>query len=143
MTINAPKRSMLDSIRQAIRDHEIHFVRFEQADLHGISRSKTVPVGCFTDYVENGLNFYGGLLGLDVQSMVPAGTGYAEEVAFADHCTVPDLATFTVLPWVPHTASITVDPYWYDGTPAMASPRLLLKKIIDTFDEMGIICRLG
>jgi len=143
MTMNAPQQSMLDSIKKAIRDCEIHFIRFEQADLHGISRSKTVPVGCFMDYVENGLNFYGGLLGLDVQSMVPSGTGYAEEVAFADHCTVPDLATFTVLPWVPNTASITVDPYWYDGTPAMASPRLLLKKIIDAFDEMGYICRLG
>jgi glutamine synthetase len=139
-----PSRSQsIDGIKKTIRDHDIHFIRFEQADLHGVSRSKIVPVGCFMDYVDNGLNFYGGLLGLDIQSMVPTGTGYAEEVAYADHCTVPDLSTFTVLPWVPHTANITVDPYWYDGTPAMASPRLLLKKIIDAFDAMGYICRLG
>lgn len=137
------KKQSLDSIKKSIRDHEIQFIRFEQADLHGVSRSKTVPVGCFLDYVENGLNFYGGLLGLDIQSMVPSGTGYAEEVAFADHCTVPDLSTFTVLPWVPNTANITIDPYWYDGAPAMASPRLLLKKILDAFDSMGYICRLG
>jgi glutamine synthetase len=139
-----PSRSQsIDGIKKTIRDQDIHFIRFEQADLHGVSRSKIVPVGCFMDYVENGLNFYGGLLGLDIQSMVPTGTGYAEEVAYADHCTVPDLSTFTVLPWVPNTANITVDPYWYDGTPAMASPRLLLKKIIDAFDSMGYICRLG
>ncbi|MHC1711328.1 MAG: glutamine synthetase family protein [Solidesulfovibrio sp.] len=139
-----PSRSQsIDGIKKTIRDHDIHFIRFEQADLHGVSRSKIVPVGCFMDYVDNGLNFYGGLLGLDIQSMVPTGTGYAEEVAYADHCTVPDLSTFTVLPWVPNTANITVDPYWYDGTPAMASPRLLLKKIIDAFDAMGYICRLG
>jgi glutamine synthetase len=143
MTTNASNNGTLESIKKSIRDHAIDFIRFEQADLYGVSRSKTVPVGCFMDYIENGLNFYGGLLGLDIQSMVPTGTGYAEEVAFADHCTIPDLSTFTVLPWVPNTANITIDPYWYDGTPAMASPRLLLKKIIDTFDEMGYICRLG
>lgn len=133
----------IDAIKKSIRDHNIQFVRFEQADLHGVSRSKTVPVNSFMDYLDNGLNFYGGLLGLDIQSMVPTGTGYAEEVSFADHCTVPDLSTFHILPWVPNTANITVDPYWYDGTPAMASPRLLLKKIINDFDEMGYICRLG
>jgi glutamine synthetase len=110
MTMPQSRPHILYSIKKTIRDHDIQFVRFEQADLHGVSRSKTVPVGCFTDYVENGLNFYGGLLGLDIQSMVPTGTGYAEEVAFADHCTVPDLSTFTVLPWVEHTANITVDP---------------------------------
>ncbi|BBO91244.1 glutamine synthetase family protein [Desulfosarcina ovata] len=134
---------ILNSIKKRIRDNDIHFIRFEQADLHGVSRSKTVPVGCFTDYIDNGLNFYGGLLGLDIQSMVPTGTGYAEEVAFADHCTIPDLSTFTILPWVPNTANITIDPYWYDGSPAMASPRLLLKKILNEFDAMGYICRLG
>lgn len=137
------RRSTIDSIKKEIRDNDIHFIRFEQADLYGVSRSKTVPVGCFMDYIESGLNFYGGLLGLDIQSMVPTGTGYAEEVAFADHCTIPDLSTFKVLPWVPHTANVTIDPFWYDGTPAMASPRLLLKKIIDEFYEMGYICRLG
>ena len=141
--MSLPETPSIDSIKKQIRDNDIEFVRFEQADLHGVSRSKTVPVGCFMDYIDNGLNFYGGLLGLDVQSKVLTGTGYAEEVAFADHCTVPDLSTFRVLPWVPNTANITVDPYWYDGSPAMASPRLLLKKIIDQFDDMGYICRLG
>jgi len=134
---------MIESIRKTIRDHKIEFVRFEQADLYGVSRSKTVPVGCFMDYVDNGLNFYGGLLGLDIQSMVPTGTGYAEEVAYEDHCTKPDLSTFAILPWVSNTANITVDPYWYDGRPALASPRLLLKQIIDEFDRLGYICRLG
>ncbi len=133
----------IEQIMKTIRDHDIHFIRFEQADLHGISRSKTVPIGNFLNYLEDGLNFYGGLLGLDVQSLVPSGTGCAEEVCFADHLTVPDLSTFTVLPWVPNTANITVDPFWYDGSPSMASPRLLLKKIINDFDEMGYVCRLG
>jgi glutamine synthetase len=75
--------------------------------------------------------------------LVPAGTGYGEEVAYADHCTVPDISTFRILPWVPDTAGIIVDPYWYDGSPAMASPRLLLKNLLNRFDELGYICRMG
>jgi glutamine synthetase len=139
-----PSRTdVLDDIKKEIRDHHIEFIRFEQADLHGVSRSKTVPVGSFMSYMDNGLNFYGGLLGLDIQSLVPCGTGYAEEVAYADHCTVPDISTFQVLPWVPNTAKVIVDPYWYDGSPAMASPRLLLKKLLNSFNETGYICRLG
>ncbi|MBE0582668.1 MAG: glutamine synthetase, partial [Desulfofustis sp.] len=143
MTAPIPGINNIETIKKAVRDHGIEFIRFEQADLHGVSRSKTVPVGCFMDYIDNGLNFYGGLLGLDIQSMVPSGTGYAEEVAFEDHCTRPDLSTFTILPWVENTANITVDPYWYDGRPAMASPRLLLKRIIDEYDDLGYTCRLG
>jgi glutamine synthetase len=133
----------IGDIEQEIKDKDIEFVRFEQSDMNGISRSKTVPLGSFMEYMEDGLNFYGGLLGLDIQSMVPAGTGYAEEIAFADQRVRPDLSTFTALPWIPNTAKITVDPYWYDGTPAMASPRLQLKRLIEEFDKLGYICRLG
>lgn len=143
MTTPSQNTIYLESIQKQIQDNDIEFIRFEQADLNGVSRSKTVPVESFLDYVENGLNFYGGLLGLDVQSMVPSGTGYAEEVAFEDHLTVPDLSTFTVLPWAPNTANVIIDPYWYDGTPAMASPRLLLKQILEEYDKLGYICRLG
>jgi glutamine synthetase len=56
---------------------------------------------------------------------------------------VPDIQTFRVLPWVANTANIIVDPHWYDGSPAMASPRLLLKKLLNRFDELGYICRMG
>lgn len=137
------KTTLLKSVEKQIRDHDIKFVRFEQFDLYGVSRSKTVPVDSFVSYVENGLNFYGGLLGLDIQSLVPSGTGYAEEVSYADHLTVPDLSTFMVLPWVPNTARVIIDPYWYDGTPAMASPRLMLKKLLEEYAKLGYTVRMG
>lgn len=137
------KANMLLNIEKQIQANNIQFIRFEQFDLYGVSRSKTVPIETFMSYVENGLNFYGGLLGLDIQSMVPSGTGYAEEVAYADQLMVPDLSTFKVLPWVPNTARVIIDPYWYDGTPAMASPRLVLKKLVDEYAKLGYTCRMG
>jgi glutamine synthetase len=140
---NPVKPTLLKSVEKQIRDHEIKYVRFEQFDLYGASRSKTVPIDSFIDYVENGLNFYGGLLGLDIQSLVPSGTGYGEEVSFADHLTVPDLSTFMVLPWAPNTARVIIDPHWYDGTPAMASPRLMLKKLLAEYAKLGYTVRMG
>lgn len=140
---SSKESNLISNVEKLIQENDIQFVRFEQFDLYGVSRSKTVPVETFMSYVENGLNFYGGLLGLDIQSLVPSGTGYAEEVNYADQLVRPDLSTFMVLPWVPKTARVIVDPYWYDGSPAMASPRLLLKKIIEEYKKLGYTCRFG
>ena len=44
----------------------VEFVRFEQSDTHGISRSKTVPTRHFRHFAESGLNFLLGQLGFDL-----------------------------------------------------------------------------
>ena len=52
---------------------QIEYLRFELPDMHGVSRSKTVPVDKVEAYARSGLNFYGGVLGLDTSSnVVPA-----------------------------------------------------------------------
>src|SRR5260370_40998408 len=37
---------------------DYQYVRFEQSDLHGLSRSKTIPVPHFRSFAEHGLNFF-------------------------------------------------------------------------------------
>lgn len=39
--------SAMEQIKQQIARENINFVRFEATDLHGVSRSKTVPVRFF------------------------------------------------------------------------------------------------
>ena len=56
----------------------IEFLRFELPDLHGISRSKMVPLPAVEGYARKGLNMYGGILGLDTASNVISGTGLNE-----------------------------------------------------------------
>src|SRR5579859_5718200 len=104
------------------------FVRFVQTDLHGMSRSKTVPVRHFQRYAENGLNFFGGLLGLDLQAGVAMGTGYMDERRFADQLIRPDLETIAPVPWLPDTARVLCEPHWYSGEPAQAGPRYLMRR---------------
>jgi len=119
------------------------YVRFEQPDLHGMSRSKTVPARHFRRYAEQGLNFLGGLLGLDAQGGVAPGSGYLEERNFADSLIFPDLATLAAVPWAERTARVLADPRWYDGEPLQAAPRHLARVQIQRLAGLGYELRSG
>jgi glutamine synthetase len=121
----------------------VEYVRFEQPDLHGLSRSKTVPVRHFHHYAEHGLNFLGGLLGLDAQGGVVPGTGYLEEHNFADSRVFPDLGTLAPVPWAERTARVLADPRWYDGQPLQAAPRHLARSQLERLEELGYTLRSG
>lgn len=127
----------LTEIETQIAEAGIEFVRFEQTDTHGIARSKTIPVRHFRRFAEAGLNFLLGQLGFDVQAGVAPGTGYLEELGFPDSRIKPDLDTFHVLPWADKTARILCEPYYLDGRPAMAAPRLVARKLLDELAGLG------
>src|SRR5690242_15986898 len=115
----------------------VEFVRFEQTDTHGISRSKTIPINHVREFAEGGLNFLLGQLGFDVQAGVAPGTGYLEELGFPDSRIVPDLSTYQVLPWADRTARLLCEPYYTDGRPAMAAPRVLTRKLLSELEGKG------
>src|SRR5262249_46842500 len=117
----------IQGVEERLAAEEFEYVRFEQPDLHGLSRSKTVPLRHFRHFAENGLNFLGGLLGLAVQGGVASGTGYLEERNFADSLIFPDLAPVAPVPWAERTARVLADPRWYGGEPLQASPRHLAR----------------
>ncbi|MBV9280929.1 MAG: glutamine synthetase [Chloroflexi bacterium] len=133
----------LEAAERFFEDGGFDFVRFEQTDLHGMSRSKTVPVRHFWHFAEHGLNFFGGLLGLDLQAGVAPGTGYMDERNFQDQLVWPQLETLAPVPWMERTARVIVEPSWYDGSPAAAGPRYLLRQMLDRLDGMGYAVRSG
>src|SRR5262249_46113781 len=126
-----------------IASEEIDYVRFEQPDLHGLSRGKTIPSRHFERFALEGLNFLGGLLGLDLQGGVASGTGYLEERNFADSLIHPDLATLRRVPWADRTARVVADPRWYDGAPLKAAPRYLAQEMLSRLTELGYTVRSG
>src|SRR5919206_2439009 len=93
----ARTKTPLASLQRQLAADGVEFVRFEQSDTHGISRSKTIPVRHVRDFAEDGLNFLLGQLGFDVQAGVAPGTGYLEELGFPDSRIRPDLSTYQVL----------------------------------------------
>jgi glutamine synthetase len=133
----------METASELIDSNRYRYVRFEQTNLHGMSVSKTVPVRHFDRFAREGLNFFGGLLGLDVQAGVPAGTGYMEERHFADQLIFPDLSTVRPVPWVDETAAVICEPRWYSGEPAKASPRWLARQMVERLQRLGYELRAG
>jgi glutamine synthetase len=119
------------------RKQGIAFVRFELPDIHGISRSKTIPIEHAPGYAERGLNMYGGTSVLDTRSDVVPGTLYHEERGYGDQLLIPDAETAAVLPWAEGTARLICDAQWYDGTPLRATPRHVFREAVDKARSMG------
>ncbi|HET8526146.1 MAG TPA: glutamine synthetase family protein [Actinomycetota bacterium] len=124
-------------ILEGWRKDGIGFVRFELPDMHGISRSKTIPIAHAADYAARGLNMYGGVSVLDARSDVVPGTLYHEEVGYGDQLLFPDPDTAQVVPWADRTARLICDAKWYDGSPLAATPRHVFRRALDKAAEMG------
>src|SRR5215813_5357762 len=119
----------VDEIKAKLDDASVEYVRFEQSDTHGISRSKTVPTRHLSHFATSGLNFLLGQLGFDVQGGVAPGTGYLEERGFPDSRIFPDLETLAILPWaeqhwqegsqwhMERTARLICEPRFQDNSP--------------------------
>jgi glutamine synthetase len=127
---------------EIIRENRIEFIRFEAPDVNGISRGKMVAVGNFERVVEKGLAMVSDVLTWDPQADVAwLGTGYAEDITFADLVFRPDLATFKVVPWADATARVLGDLFFYDGRPAMGATRHIFRHVLDLAHDMNTICR--
>src|SRR5512143_4050340 len=117
----------LAALEKRLAADGIDFVRFEQTDTHGISRSKTVPVRHLRHFAEHGLNFLLGHLGFDVQAAAAPTRASLAEMRSPASRSFPDPAAYRVLPWADHTARLLCEPRFVDGRPAMAAPRAVAR----------------
>jgi glutamine synthetase len=131
------EKASIEQVLEDWGDQGIRYVRFELPDMHGTSRSKTVPIEHAGRYAETGLNMYGGIVVLDSRSDVVPGTLYNEEVAYADQRLRPDPATAQIVPWVEATARMICDTYWDDGSPLGAAPRYVFRRVLERCHELG------
>lgn len=130
-------QKIVEQVLDEWRNAGIRYVRFELPDMHGTSRSKTVPIDHAGAYAETGLNMYGGAVVLDSRSDIVSGTLYNEEVAYADQRLRPDAATACVIPWVEATGRMICDTYWDDGRPLEAAPRHVFRRVLDRCHKLG------
>jgi glutamine synthetase len=122
---------------------QIEYLRFELPDMHGVSRSKTVPIDKVEAYARTGLNFYGGVLGLDTSSNVVPASGLHGERAYADQALFPDPESLRVVPWLEKTASVLCLGYWGDGEPQRAAPRWVLSELVKRANALGYDVMMG
>ncbi|WP_420347866.1 glutamine synthetase family protein [Pelagibius sp.] len=135
-----------DSIKDmmaALKKMDARYVRFELPDLHGVSRTKVIPVSKVEGYARKGLNFYGGTIGLDSASAVIGGCGVHEEVSYRDQQLIPDPATLRPVPWLEGTAKVICDARWGPGEPIAATPRTVLASLLNQAHKMGYDVMFG
>ncbi len=138
MTQHSQIARPLDELENFARDRGVNFLRVEIPDLHGIARSKTVPIKRLRALAESGLNFPLPPVALDVQCEAVQGTGYIEERGYPDVTLQPDFSTFAVLSYAPGTARVISDPYHAEtGEPVLAATRTVASKAFSKAASLG------
>jgi glutamine synthetase len=128
----------VDEIANRAREDGVRLVRFLYCDPCGVIRGKNVHVdrlagrmreGVGLTRAQNAINMLEQLV--DVEGMEPVG-----EVRV-----VPDPATYSVLPWVPGTASLICDQLGHDGLDWGGCTRGFLKRVLEVAERRGIRVR--
>ena len=138
------QREAAAALAQTIVASGVEVVRLGFVDLHGIVRGKTIVASELAGALENGYRITTTLLLKDtshrtVYSVFTPGAGLdMPEMQFAGDMTmVPDPATFRILPWAPHSASLLCDLYFQNGAPVPFSTRTIMKRALADLAAAG------
>lgn len=139
----AKKDAGVSALMARLEQHGIEYLRFELPDMHGTSRSKTVPIDKVEGYARSGLNFYGGIQGLDTSSNVVPASALHTQRNYADQALYPDADSFRVIPWLEKTASVVCLGYEYDGEPQRSAPRWVFSELVKQANALGYDVVMG
>jgi glutamine synthetase len=87
-----------DEVRSYIAQHGIEFVFAQFVDMHGKPSAKLVPADCLDGLLEDGAGFAGFAAG-DI----------GQQPNDPDLAAMPDVRSFTPLPWRPEVARLACD----------------------------------
>ena len=133
----------LDQTLGLFKEHGVHTVLVSMCDASGMSRVKAIPAGLFADAARNGVGYQSGVLSLDFAADFAPGTGYDFELAGGSFLLLPDSGSAFLTPWSPGTALVMGDPYFADGRPATAAPRLTLQRVLGRLAQRGFAVSWG
>ena len=135
-----PRRtpSPADRVVAAARKAGVRLVRFLYTDNGGVTRGKLTHVDGLRARMTDGIGLTLAMQAMNMLDQLASvdGLGPVGEIRL-----VPDPATFTVLPYAPNAAAMTVDMLQHDGTPWGACPRSFLKRQIAAVAEAGFSVR--
>ncbi len=133
-----PREDDITRVTELIEEHDITSVRVSLGDLHGIARGRTVPSDAFLDAVASGGTYFTNfVLAVDSACGIAPISAIDLTNGFPNWRLIPDLTTFTPLPWAPGQARVLADLYDPDGHPA-PMPRALLKRQLAQAEANGV-----
>ncbi|KAL1771693.1 lengsin [Sigmodon hispidus] len=129
--------SRMKHIKQEMAKNHLQFVRFEATDLHGVSRSKSIPAQFFQEKVIHGVFMPRGYLEL-IPNPKDNEVNHIRATCFnSDIVLIPELSTFRVLPWAERTARVICDTFTVTGEPLLTSPRYIAKRQLCQLQDAG------
>ncbi|XP_037699528.1 lengsin [Choloepus didactylus] len=129
--------SRMKHIKQEMARNRLQFVQFEAADLHGVSRSKSIPAHFFQEKVIHGVYMPRGYLEL-IPHPKDNEVNHIRATCFnSDIVLMPELSTFRVLPWAERTARVICDTFTVTGDPLLTSPRYIAKRQLNQLQDSG------
>ena len=128
----------VDRVTEAARKAGVRLVRFLYTDNGGVTRSKATHIEGLHNRIQDGIGLTVAMQAMNMLDQLAAveGMGPVGEIRL-----VPDPETFTVLPYAPHSAAMTVDMCKHDGSPWEACPRSFLKRQIAACVAAGFTVR--
>ena len=135
--IAAAEESARAEAFRRIKADSLRWVRLCMPDLHGVLRAKIVPASRFAEVARDGHPWGARLLVVDLREQLDPDTEYPYVYRQGNCQVLPDCRTFKPLPWVSDTAMVICDPYFVDGTPAVA-PRLALMGALEQAAALGL-----
>lgn len=124
----------VDAMAEALASDDISHLYVEVPDVDGVSRSKLVDADYARSHLDDGISMNVFILGVSSMTDVPEGTGWGEEIDFADGTVYPDPSTFSVLPWRDDTARVIAD-FEFRGEPVPVYTRNVLKRVLADANE--------
>ncbi len=131
----APAPDATDRIRAA-EAAGIRFVQLQFTDIIGAVKAVTIPIHQLEGSVAHGTWFDG--------SSIEGFTRIAE----SDQYLVPDMATFSEIPWQPGsgprgTARVICDVFTPRGEPFVGDPRHVLRRQVERARDLGFVVNMG
>jgi glutamine synthetase len=133
----------VEEMESALQEGDLEHVFVEFPDIDGISRSKQVDADYFREHWREGFSMNMLLLAVSSMTDVPEGSGYGEELNFADGTVVPVPETFRRLPWREDAARVICD-FEFRSEPAGAYTRGMLERVLaETRGELDATFGVG
>ncbi|MCB0077704.1 MAG: type I glutamate--ammonia ligase [Anaerolineales bacterium] len=119
-----------EEIQTIIDDENIRYVNLQFTDIVGMVKNQTIPISQFAEAVDHGVWFDGSSV-----------EGFAR-IAESDMYLMPDLETFSIIPWdrgaETTTARVICDVFTPDGDPFPGDPRYVLRRAVAEAEAMGV-----
>ena len=121
----------LDQVKDIARTRGIEFFFAQFVDLYGRPSAKLVPAANLDDLAREGAGFAGFAAG-----------EIGQQPSDPDIAAIPDLDSFTPVPWQPNLARFACD-ITVDGEPWPYCPRTILRRQLERARELGYELKLG